>query len=193
MRVPAAMVVICYCHYQIFILIVNDSHVLDRGSSRKGEIISYHRPIHLNQARLGAEAVINRRHERAPDQKHDPDVIQPIPELRYGFGMIRDGVERRRHAETQHGAEEVAGESQDVVGCGEGKARFDGEIHGRADGAREDRSEEMRPDVDAFVVDVGQTRDGFDVRVRRRAIAALHVVVVLHPYRHLGQEDRERV
>ena len=49
---------------------------------------TYHRPIHSNQARLSTEPIVNRRHETAPDQEYNTNVIQSVAKLRHCFRVI---------------------------------------------------------------------------------------------------------
>lgn len=120
-----------------------------------------HVPVHPLQGREAVEPIVDAGDEAAHDETHDTDVVQTVPDPGNRRAMIRDGVVRRRHAQTEGRADEEAGKHVNVcLGRSVHVSRSENPVQVIGDGERKSTGQEMAVYVDGLVVEVGKGEEG---------------------------------
>ena len=99
-------------------------------------------------------------------------VVQSIAESRNALRMIRYSVIGSRHTQARYRAKKEAGEDHDIFTVCLGEAWSDCTVCEYTSSRSKDSTNQMRIDVDSFVVEISQACRRFLVRVGGRSIAA---------------------
>lgn len=103
--------------------------------------------------------------------------------------MIRDGVIRRAHAQTEDRSQHETREREDVH---RRHGRVLKQIHADADEQEQRGAQEVRVDVDGFIVQIEQTLEAGGVAVTGGAVVGQDEVVILLPRRQVGEFEEAR-
>lgn len=95
--------------------------------------------------------------------------------------MVRDGVECSTHAEAEHGAGEETRKHQHVGAIGGRVPRRDDVVQPSAHGWEGEGAQEVRPNVDGFVVYVEERGEGPPIAVALGAVPRFDKVVIAPP------------
>lgn len=117
---------------------------------------THHSPIRPHQPRLLIKRVIQDWDERAPDQKHNAQVIQFVAPDRNFMAVILDCVVRAAHTQTRHCSREEAAKHVHVFFGSGLVARLQLVIQEVRCEEEDCRADQMCVDVDSLVVDVEQ-------------------------------------
>lgn len=144
-----------------------------------------------HQDRMAEEAVIQRRHIAAHDQRHDARIIKLVAPFGNLLAVVHQGVIRRAHAQTHHGAAEEARKDQDIRRIGRLVARMDHKIEVDARDDGDDGPREVRPDVDKLVVQVEERPGRLGIRWADGPVAGPDEGVVAAPGGQIVPEEEK--
>lgn len=145
--------------------------------NRKG---THHDPIHLLHKRLTMKAIVHTRDETPHDQCNNPHVIHLSAPPTHLGRMIAHAVIPRAHAQAKHGRGEKRRERQHVPAVhGYSFGQDDANAHAE----EEEAAQQVRVDIDPFVVQVEQALETSRVGLAFGPVGCPDEVIVLLPGR----------
>ena len=117
---------------------------------------TYHSPVRLHQPRLLIKRVVQDWDERAPDQKHDAQVVQFVtPDCNF-MAVFLDCVIHAAHTQTRHCSREEAAKHVHVFFGSGLVARLQLVVQEVRREKEDCCADQMCVDIDSFVVDIEQ-------------------------------------
>lgn len=141
--------------------------------------------INRQELRRAGKSVVNRWNITPNNEKDDAGIVELVPKLGDIGRVIADGVVCSTHAQTQESTGEETRPNEQVGFRSSAIPRNNDGVEEDAGDSEAEGAEEMRPDVDALVVQVAQALEGAPVAVAGGPVAAQDVGVVSTPWLQL--------